>query len=307
MHTKKSGIFSPRLERLKAGAPGFAVRAVFMLCMIPGAFAQTETAKTCQFDINTLQFPGTARQQAACLLRRVAKWGKVDPAPAQLPPALAEIVGEPVEALKDELSAYLAIKHIKDSDIGGPLAGKLSRAHDGADSAPAARYFVIHDTSSPQLGYAKRFPSNNAAQINNMTHFGGQEAVAHMFVSRKGETLLGHDFNVPWRATKLENDALGLPAKGLFLHVELLQPRRHEPSRKPKNDAIAPIPGFTAMQYEKLALLYAAASARGGAWLIPAFHATVDEGIHDAHDDPQNFELNRFAAAIAALRKALRR
>ena len=35
-----------------------------------------------------------------------------------------------------------------------------------------------------------------------------------------------------------------------------------------------------------------------GLWLIPAFHAAIDEGLPDAHDDPQNFDLPAFDAAV---------
>jgi hypothetical protein len=33
-------------------------------------------------------------------------------------------------------------------------------------------------------------------------------------------------------------------------------------------------------------------------WLIPAFHCVLDLGISDGHDDPQNFELSQWAAAL---------
>ena len=61
------------------------------------------------------------------------------------------------------------------------------------------------------------------------------------------------------------------------------------------------VPGFTEAQYESLALAYIAASMRAGDWLIPGFHAAIDEGLSDGHDDPQNFELSRFDAALAGL------
>lgn len=54
-----------------------------------------------------------------------------------------------------------------------------------------------------------------------------------------------------------------------------------------------PRPGLTQEQYYRLALLYIAASSRARAWLIPAFHAVLDQGIFDGHDDPQNFDLKR--------------
>lgn len=80
--------------------------------------------------------------------------------------------------------------------------------------------------------------------------------------------------------------------------MELVQPRRRDPQGGPKNDAIAPEPGFTPAQLRRLALLYVAASARRGEWLIPAFHAAVDAGIPGAHDDPQRFSLADWATAI---------
>src|SRR5258707_1635331 len=65
------------------------------------------------------------------------------------------------------------------------------------------------------------------------------------------------------------------------------------------------MPGFTQAQYQKLALLYAMASARAGTWLIPAFHAAIDEGLSDAHDDPQNFDMDMFVSAMTTLRMSL--
>jgi len=65
---------------------------------------------------------------------------------------------------------------------------------------------------------------------------------------------------------------VGNALKGLFLHVELIQPRRRGPGRH-SNDIAAPNPGFTAAQYRQLALLYTIASVRAGEWLIPAFYA----------------------------------
>ena len=44
-----------------------------------------------------------------------------------------------------------------------------------------------------------------------------------------------------------------------------------------------------------------------GFWLIPTFHAVVDEGIYDKHDDPQNFELAAFAESLEKLLEHLRK
>jgi hypothetical protein len=88
---------------------------------------------------------------------------------------------------------------------------------------------------------------------------------------------------------------------GLFLQVELIQPRRAAPGRGRRNDALAPTPGFSRAQYERLALVYTIASVRAGRWLIPAFHAPIDAGIRGGHDDPQNFELDAFATSLETL------
>lgn len=252
-----------------------------------------QTAGACRFDATARQFQGTPIQQAACLLRPVARWGKVAPAPAKLPPALEALIGKPVEFGRAQLRAHLAASGLDESAVGGKLDGAIT-----------ARYFVIHDTSAPWLG-DKNFPPNDAPVLNNLAPYKNPNAAAHVFVSRTGQTLLGHDFGIPWRATKLETKVIGEPARGLFLHIELLQPRRRDPAGGAKNDALAPTPGFTPIQYDRLALLYAAASARAGAWLVPGTHAPIDEGLADAHDDPQNFVLADFGAAVERLRLAL--
>jgi len=261
----------------------------------------------CRFDVEALQFAGDALTQARCLLRPVAEGGGAARDPATLPDSLAALVGQPVGGLRVSLAHYLASHHVDAASIGGPLDAPLSHARDDDPAAPAARYFVLHDTSTPWLGDAPSFPSEDDAALNDLARFGGPDAVAHVFVNRRGQALLGHDYGIAWRATQLETRRIGLRSRGLFLHVELAQPRRRDPAGSPRNDRIAPVPGFTDAQYAQLALLYAAASARRGDWLIPAFHADVDDGIAGAHDDPQHFELARFAAALDGLRDALAR
>jgi len=259
----------------------------------------------CHFSVAALQFRDTPPEQASCLLRHVDKWGKVQAQRAVLPPPLAQLIGQPTGELNAQLRRYVAEQGYSGADVGGDLSAPLSHANGGDAAAPGAHYFVIHDTSSPWLGDAHAFPPNGAASLNALQQFVGPNAVAHVFVNRLGETVLGHDFSEPWRATKFETRTIGQPAKGLFIHIELLQPRRRDPSGSAKNDAIAPTPGFTTAQYEKLALLYAAASSRSGTWLIPAFHADLDQGLEDAHDDPQNFEMQSFVDALTALRERL--
>ncbi len=261
----------------------------------------------CGFDVATLAFAGDALTQARCLLRPVATGGVLAQQPAVLPASLAGLIGQPVGDLKPRLRRYLAAHRIGDAAIGGSVDAPLSHARDDDPAAPAARYFVLHDTSTPWLGDAPSFPPDEDAQLNDLAQFAGPDAVAHMFIARNGQTLLGHDYRTPWRATQFESRRIGVAARGLFLHNEFAQPRRHDPAGGAHNDLIAPLPGFTDAQYAQMALLYTAASARRGDWLIPAFHAALDEGMAGAHDDPQHFEIARFATALDRLRDALPR
>ncbi len=246
-------------------------------------------AVDCNFDARTLLFAGTPIEQAQCLLRRVEPGGAAA-ADEGLPPTLKAVIGQRVDIDVVKLS-----KQLRGDRIPIPATTPVSETTDHF----RATYFVIHDTSSPYLGksdFPAHFDSND--RFNDVREFLGKDAVAHLFNDRLGHVVVGHDFEVGWRATKLER-ILGERVRGRFLHVENLQPRREDPSGAPHNDRIAPIPGFTGRQYRTLALLYVLASARAGTWLIPAFHANIDRGIPGAHDDPQNFDLLSFDRQLA--------
>ena len=146
-------------------------------------------------------------------------------------------------------------------------------------------------------------------EINNLARYECANGIerAHVFINRGGDILYAHDFSVPWRATKFETAKNFGPAlKGLFLHVEMIQPRRALKGYGRGNDFLAPTPGFSQAQYDSLALIYTVASRRAGFWMIPAFHSVLDEGIRNKHDDPQNFELAQFAQSLDALVGELR-
>jgi hypothetical protein len=251
----------------------------------------------CGFEPERLSFAGDGNEQARCLVRPIGMRAQPGPALDSLPPVLADRVGRP--ALLPSRKAVAAV--LAETGLAARFAESLfhpvSRARDGDPFAPGARYFVIHDTSGPLL---RRFPADvdDGARFNNLYNFrctdGG--AIVHAVINRRGEIYVGHDFEVPWRASKFERArSFGTDLKGLFLHVELVQPRRG------RGGTLAPSPGFTAAQYDRLALLYAMASVRAGSWLVPAFHAHLDGGIRNGHDDPQNFEVASFAASLDAL------
>jgi len=243
----------------------------------------------CRFDAARLEFAGSPVEQAECLLRHVERGGGAQAA-QPLPATLGALVGQRTELNFAKLTATL-----RRSGIPLPTATPVSETADHR----RAIYFVIHDTSSPWIGQDP-FPADFDRQLrfNDVNQFLGKDAVAHLFNDRLGRVSVGHDFEVGWRATKLER-LIGEGVRGRFLHVENLQPRREDPSGPPRNDQIGPEPGLTHAQYRTLALLYVLASNRAGIWLIPAFHANIDRGIPEAHDDPQNFDLLAFDRELA--------
>jgi hypothetical protein len=263
----------------------------------------------CNFNSETLTFEvGDARAQARCLLRHVNKGGVLS-REQPLPPTLDKLVGTTnlpsVEALRAYILAqpHPLFQSITWKQVALDLDKPIARAWDNRPDAPQARYFVIHDTSEPYFA-DKPFPKdlNNDPGVNDLAMYFEKSPVAHFFVNRHGEIAMGHDFRVPWRATKREHFP-DVRAKGLFVHIETVQPRRHEPNGQP-NDYIAPRPGFTDAQYETLALLYTVASTRAHIWLVPGFHSDVDAGIPAKHDDPQHFDIRKFDAALRRIATA---
>lgn len=254
-----------------------------------------------------MQFAGTPVEQARCLLRPNSIGGNLGNELKKLPSPLEKLIGRPTVLHKDALRKYLHKLVIAEDALGGSLDSHLSFATLPDGEQIPALYFIIHDTSSPYLK-DEAFPENFNTDKNwkgNDLQVWVKQPVAHIFVNRLGESLTTTPFEETtgkgW-GTKFARDVLKAPGKGLQLHIELIQPRRRDPSGKnPENDLIAPSPGFTVEQYERLALLYICASIRRGSWMIPAYHSAMDAGIKDAHDDPQNFELGKFANALGKL------
>ncbi len=256
----------------------------------------------CAFDPQTLSFAGTPVEQAMCLMRGMDATRNLAPQLASLPPALANRIGQNTGLpSRESLHAFLS-KQDLDWDFADYLHYPVSRANDNDPAAPMARYFVIHDTSGPNYGH-RAFPNDVDVnpKINNLINFYCWDGwgKAHVIVSRDGDMLVSHDFAIPWRETKFEQAANFAGAlKGLFLHIELVQPRRSAAGHGSRNDARAPDPAFTTAQYDRLALLYVIASVRAGQWLIPAFHAAIDADIRNGHDDPMNFDIASFADSL---------
>jgi hypothetical protein len=237
----------------------------------------------------------SALDEARKLLRKVYPLGALGEM-VGLDPTFESMVGNPVTMTRDQVRSYLAAVNIQEADLGGNLDMAVSSTSEGSQ----AKYFVIHDTSFPTYGN-KSLPSeiNSASwQFNNFRQWRNNK-VTHAFVNRMGESITVTDFSQGVMATKYEIRMLEeAKSKGLFIHIELIQPRHRDKRYWKGNDIASPTPGFTDGQYRRLALLYITASVRKGSWLIPGFHSCVDHGIRNKHDDPQGFELDKWMRAL---------
>ncbi len=288
----------------------FVLLPTFVFCLLSSAIMAQNSA--CQFDEKNLQFVGRPVEQARCLLRPNKIGGVLGDQLKILPKPLEALIGETVKIKKENLRKYLKKHKIDEETIGGNLDKPLSTAKLPNGETIHALYFIIHDTSTPYLKdapFPEDFDTNANWRGNDLTIW-LKQPVAHIFVNRIGESITTTPFDETVRkgwGTKFARDFLKTDGKGLQIHIELIQPRRRDAKNaNPENDLIAPFPGFTDGQYERLALLYISASVRRETWLIPAYHSAIDAGIKGAHDDPQNFELRKFAEKLKFLLNKLK-
>lgn len=275
--------------------------AAFLLLILPAGTALAEKIGECRFDRDSLTFAGTPLEQAACLLRKIEPFGVRRPQP--VPPVFRHLLADaPPPGAKHKASAIAVFPEPYRAYAREHADAPVSKTGEGLPLA----YFVIHDTSSPFYESAP-FPKrlNSDPLVNSFAPYMdgtfAEEPVAHIFLSRAGQIWAGHEFREPWRATKLESRVIGPPSRGRFVHIELVQPRRFAAAATSRTATEGPKPGFSKEQYRMLAALYVYVSARAGKWLIPAQHNTVDAGIPDAHDDPQNFDMKRFGREVERL------
>lgn len=274
-----------------------------LILLTPGMFvlmtmvAEAATKGLCKFDTASLTFTGTAVNQASCLLRFVKKKA-TGSTPQAVPAVILDHVGKTVDIAGDKFTACVTAAGIDPATIGGAL-------HDPV--AGNVRYFVIHDTSSPELTGVTSFPANindSAWCGNNLNAWTSLTGRVHVVVNRAGASRTVTKFSTPRTlpAVKLENTSQVPASRKRFIHVENIQPRI-----KPAGSwaHIAPDPGFSDMQLERLAWVYMAASMRARSWLIPAFHFNIDSNLYpgvDVHDDPQTFDLAAWGGKLSAIR-----
>ena len=161
----------------------------------------------CDFNLDSLEYRGTPVEQAKCLMRGLDQTRNLGPPLESLPDALASRIGRDSGLpSRETLSAYLS-KQDLEWDFAAHLWQPVSRALDNNPEAPAARYFVIHDTSGPNYGH-RSFPDDvdSTAKFNNLKNYYCPDGwgKAHVVVNRSGDMIVDHDFGIPWRETKFE-------------------------------------------------------------------------------------------------------
>ena len=231
-------------------------------------------------------------EQAKCLLRPVKKFAHLGEPLSELPAPFDFLIGRPVEGIFiEQLEIFLNAHGISEADAGGSLSVPL----------PKAKYFVIHDTSD--LLQASEFP----ADINNKSSSPSDlsrrvtKKVGHVYINRAGQSATAVVFESPAPPSGTKLGLCNRVPRTAFLHIENIQPRIRDRSVRFPNDALAPEPGFSEKQLDRLAIIYVVASVRAGKWLIPAYHSPIDLGFPDRHDDPQNFDLQYWATSVAAV------
>ena len=237
-----------------------------------------------------------AVEQAKCLLRPVKKFAHLGEPLQELPAPLDTLVGQLTHPTPDQLKRFLAAKNIREADVGGAVSVSLSKP----------KYFVIHDTSD--LLTSTEFPStinDGASSLNNLSRRVTRK-VAHLYIDRAGRSATAVNFESPSPPSGTKFGSCHRSQRSAFLHIENIQPRIRDRSVRFPNDALAPQPGFSEAQLERLALVYVVASVRSGKWLIPGFHSPIDLGFPDRHDDPQNFDLQMWAEKLRGLVEEIR-
>ncbi len=129
----------------------------------------------------------TSIDQSRCLLRPVLKGAVLGPVRATLPDTLAMILAaNSMSITRDQFRRYLNLKGISEDEIGGSLDSPVSRANNNAAQGEPVRYFIIHDTSTPNYLGAP-FPADIDASSwegNRLNRWLKGEPLAHVFISR---------------------------------------------------------------------------------------------------------------------------
>ncbi len=184
MHGRKTG--AARRSRAGRVAAVTALAAAFLLGLALEAVAQKckprrprpavvlSNMGACDFNPETLAFAGEPVEQAMCLMRtaETSRRRNIGPRLESLPHGIADRVGR-TSGLpdRDALATHLTELGLV-WDYAPFLWTPLARARGNDPEAPQARYFVIHDTSSPFIG-GRPFPTDidENRSINSLARY----------------------------------------------------------------------------------------------------------------------------------------
>ena len=255
-------------------------RSVLLLLTFAGVVSAQGVCNSFQAVPERCDLNAAPVEQAKCLLRPVKKFAHLGEPLRELPAPLDSLIGRPTEfsITLQQLKHFLA----------------------------EPQYFVIHDTSD--LLPATEFPANINRpnwSLNKLSSRVGTK-ICHVYINRVGQSATAVVFESPRPPSGTKLGRCNRVPKTAFIHIENIQPRIRDRSVTFPNDALAPVPGFSDAQLERLALVYVVASVRSGKWLIPAYHSPLDLGFPGRHDDPQNFDLQAWATKLQTLIGVLR-
>jgi hypothetical protein len=179
---------------------------------------------------------------------------------------------------------------------------RLCHADTDNPSAPAARYFVIHDTSF-KLKASETF---DPAFINTTNWSGNRLATlprgkTHIYITRLGQTLTDKSYLTPWRATQFELKPNHTRFRDCSCITSWCSPARVR---------AIPIRILLILVLRPSSMCgwlfnIVIASVRRGNWMVPTFHCVLDLGV-GTHDDPQRFDLAAWGAALDDVLAAVR-
>ena len=132
----------------------------------------------------------------------------------------------------------------------------------------SVKYFILHSSSG--VSSKKTIEGWNA------------EGKGHAYILQNGEIVKKKNFNELAWATKTEkktNSYYQAAARGACIHIELV----YTDSGNPNDE-----------QYGMLAKIYYNIYKKNNRKLIIVPHREFDRGIPDGHDDPKNFDFNKF-------------
>src|SRR4030095_15810808 len=103
--------------------------------------------------------------------------------------------------------------------------------------------------------------NDDTSSFNHVARRVGR-TVCHVYINRAGQSATAVVFESPTPPSGTKLGSCNRAPKTAFIHIENIQPRLRDRSVRFPNDALAPEPGFSPRQLDRLAIIYVVASVR---------------------------------------------